>query len=287
MQRSRRREAFPRPTDRYPLGASGLHVSPICLGATSPETVRAAFDAGINFFFISNDLHWHMYEPSMVGLRTLLASGVRRDDIVVASVSYLGQPMFQYLQFDEMIDAIPGLERVDLVIAGCAVHDNFLSRVPSLRRACDERKWGCRAIGASFHDRSTALVGIRSELLDLAYVRYNPAHPNAELDLFPQLPSDRTCLTYNFKSTIGFVGNARCRELGLDDSFWKPSITDTYRFALTRPELDGLLVAPETPAQLAELVTALESPPLTEEEAAYLKDLVVAAAGRATLAQSG
>ena len=86
MQRPAQRTVHPKTTDRYALGASGLKVSPLCLGITAQETVRSAFDAGINFFFISNDLHWSLYAPLMAGVNNLLASGIHRDDIVIAGV---------------------------------------------------------------------------------------------------------------------------------------------------------------------------------------------------------
>jgi hypothetical protein len=70
------RRPLPRLTDRQPLGKSGLRAGPICLGAVpGPETVLAAFDAGINFFFLSVDMHWPLYEGMRRGLEALLARG--------------------------------------------------------------------------------------------------------------------------------------------------------------------------------------------------------------------
>src|SRR5581483_8130992 len=114
------RGSLPKASDRLRLGKGGLSVSPICLGITgSGDTVLAAFDAGINFFFVSADLHWPLYEHLRRGLAQLLARGPAvRDEIVVGVVSYLEEPLFKYLQFQEVLDAIPGLKRVDLLIAG-------------------------------------------------------------------------------------------------------------------------------------------------------------------------
>jgi hypothetical protein len=104
------RRPLPCLTDRLPLGRSGLQVSPVCLGMVPrPETVPAAFDAGINFFFLSADLHWPRYEGMRRGLETLLARGGGvRDEIVVGVVSYLEQPLFQTFQVQEVIDAVAG-----------------------------------------------------------------------------------------------------------------------------------------------------------------------------------
>ena len=43
-------------------------------------------------------------------------------------------------------------------------------------------------------------------------------------------------------------------KFGLDGNvYWHPDVTDYYRFALSRPELDGLLVSPGTPGEVAAL----------------------------------
>lgn len=283
MQRPQKRARLPKATDRYPLGRGGLTVSPLCLGMTRRETVQAAFAAGINFFFISNDLHWSLYMPLMSGLGDLLASGVKREELVIAGVSYLSEPLFGELQFNELLAAVPRLDRIDLLIAGAAEEGNFLDRYKSLSRARAQRLWGCTAIGASFHDRETAKLAIGSDLLDLAYVRYNPAHPGGEEDLFPHLRPERACLTYNFKSTLGYVPESDFRRLNLGDEYPLPTIPDSYRFALSRPELDGLLVSPNNPEELEALIKALDRGPLPASKIQYMKDLYLLASGQATL----
>jgi aryl-alcohol dehydrogenase-like predicted oxidoreductase len=46
-----RRQNLPKAAARLPLGRTGLSVSPLCIGITEdPDTIPAAFDAGINFF---------------------------------------------------------------------------------------------------------------------------------------------------------------------------------------------------------------------------------------------
>src|SRR5579862_8214396 len=150
-----RRIQLPRPRERRRLGNSALLVSPICIGMSgSPETVEAAYEAGVNFFFLSSDLHWPLYEATRRGLANLLASGrAKRDDIVVAACSYLDQPLFSALQFHEIIDSIPGLKRVDVVIAGGGAHPpSYYTRLPSLQAGKTFAYRGISAMGASFHD---------------------------------------------------------------------------------------------------------------------------------------
>ncbi len=124
MVRSDTRLTLPRPTDRLPLGTNGLRVSPLCIGMTpSADVVSAAFDAGVNFFFLTADLHWPLYEGLRRGLRDLLARGPSiRDQLVIGVVSYLDEPLFQYLQLREVLDSVAGLDRVDLIVAGAVAH---------------------------------------------------------------------------------------------------------------------------------------------------------------------
>jgi hypothetical protein len=267
-----------------PLGSSGLLVSPICIGITEdPATIPAAFDAGINFFFLTGDLHWPLYEQIRRGLAQLLnrAPSVR-DQIVVGAVSYLEQPLFQALQFHEVVDAVPGLQRVDLLIAGAIPNEQsffgrlgepFAGRFQAIANARAIGHSGARAIGASFHDRRTALTSLNNNCLDINYIRYNTAHPGAATDLFPYLRADRTGRIFNFKSVMSRVTPERFKELGYDDNYWLPKVTDYYRFVLTSPWIDGVLCSPSSPAQLAELVEALEERPLTPQEEQYMTGL--------------
>ncbi len=152
-------------------------MSPVCLGMVpQPETVLAAFDAGINFFFLSADLHWPLYEGTRRGLEALLARGGGvRDEIVGGVVSYLEQPLFQSFHVREVIDAVAGLERVDLIVAGTVSSSaSFYSRLEPMTAARDVKFRGAQAIGASFHSRRLAVTASTFDLLDILYVRYNP-----------------------------------------------------------------------------------------------------------------
>jgi hypothetical protein len=273
MTEAARRDILPKASDRLKLGTSGLSVSPICLGiAGSADTVVAAFDAGINFFFVSGDLHWPRYDGLRRGLAQLLSRGPSvRDEIVVGVVSYLEEPLFHYLQFHEVIESIPGLKKVDLLIAGAVSSpDSFKSRLVSLREARLAGHVGCRAIGASFHHRGCALLSLNHDCLDINYIRYNTAHNRAVEDFFPYVRSDRTPLIFSFRSTFPIVTAVRFRQLGLDSRSWQPKVTDYYRFVLTHRHLDGVLCRLSCPREVEELVTAFDDKPLTADELAYM-----------------
>jgi len=280
----RPRTTLPNFTDRLPLGDQGLSVSPFCLGMVrSPEAVSAAFDAGVNFFFLSADMHWPLYEPLRQGLKDLLRRGRGiREKIVIGAACYPAQPDFCRYPFQEVLDAVPEFKRLDVLIAGGAYSRDFPERLPVYEQHRRTNFAGARAIGTSFHDRPTALAAINERLVDIAFIRYNPGHPGARHDLFPHIVSVPRPLVFNFKSTLGYVPPDLQAELGLPgDEYWQPTITDYYRFALTRPELDGLLVAPATPVELAGLVAALELGPLDDEEEQFLLNLALVARGGA------
>jgi hypothetical protein len=267
------RETLPRASDRLQLGRSGLSVSPICLGITgSSDTVLVAFDAGINFFFLTGDLHWPKYEGLRRGLAQLLSRGpFVRDEIVVGVVSYLEEPLFGHLQFHEVIESVPGLKRVDVLIAGAVSSPQSLeSRLVSLQNARQAGRAGSRAIGASFHQRVCALLSLNQDWLDINYIRYNPIHNRAVKDFFPYVLTDSAALVFNFKSTFPAVTAERFDELGLDEHTWRPRVTDYYRFALTHRGLDGVLCRLSNPREVEELVSALAEKPLTPEEMEYM-----------------
>ncbi|MGH9888144.1 MAG: hypothetical protein ACREBE_21605, partial [bacterium] len=195
------RAALPRLTDRLPLGGSPLRVSPTCLGmVATPETVRRAFELGVNFFLVTTDMHWPLYEGLRRGLAGLLADGIaRRDEIVVAGVSYVAQPEFSSAPFSEVIAAVPGLDRIDVLVVGGAYERDVDERLAQRREQMAAGFVGARAIGVTLHERRAAVRVANDELADIAFIRYNPSHAGARSDVFPHLAASRT-LVFNFKS---------------------------------------------------------------------------------------
>jgi hypothetical protein len=268
-----RRSSLPHATDRIPLGNTGLAVSPVCLGMTlSPDTVLEAYEAGVNFFFVTADLHWPFYDGIRKGLVKLLEGNpARRDEIVVGVVSYLDNPLFGALQFNEVIGEVPGLERVDVIIAGAVSSaESFNSRWQSMSQARASGMHGARAIGASFHQRTLAASAGLQQLLDVSFIRYNSAHPGARTDLFPYVPAEPRTPVFNFKSTMSRVTRETLDALSLPSGYWVPDATDHYRFVLTRPEIDGILCSPMEPNEMRQLAAALELGPLSREEEEYM-----------------
>src|SRR5262249_39269455 len=205
-----------------------------------------AYEHGINFFFLTADLHWPLYDGLRKGLARLLKDNPgRRQELVVGVVSYLDNPLFGAFQFHEVIAEVPGLKYVDLLIAGgVPAETSFCSRLDSLASAKRSAHNGARAIGATFHQRALALLADYYDLLDISFIRYNAAHPGARRDLFPYLRQGRTCPVFNFKSVMAQVPRDAFDALGLPSGYWCPDACDYYRFVLSRPEIDGVLCSP-------------------------------------------
>ena len=261
-----------------------MEISPYCLGMVrSAESVPAAFDAGINFFFFSSDLHWPLYEETRQGLRMLLdRGGDIRQRIVIGVACYLTQPEFCTPPFAEVLGALPAIQHIDVAIAGGVYAHDFMGRLAVYSKHLRESFLGVRALGASFHDRQAALLAANANLVDIAFVRYNPVHPGARRDLFPHLDLSSPTLLFNFKSTIGAISSEKMKRLGLGDSYWRPVVPDYYRFALSASGLDGILCG-LTPAEIEALAASIEAGSLTEEESNYLIDLADVTLGKAQL----
>jgi hypothetical protein len=274
------RSTLPKPADRLRLGEV-FDVSPFCLGMVRDwRTVPAAFEAGINFFFVSADMHWPLYEGLRRGLADLLARGGGvRDSLVVAAVSYVAQPEFCYIPFKEVIDSVPGLVRLDVTVAGAAAAHDFPVRAAEYRRHAD---WGVRLFGATFHDRAFAADTIAAGNVKIGFIRYNPFHRGAEEEVFPRIVGGVPARVYNFNS-MQKLSEVQYAALKLPEGYWRPAPSEYYRYALVRPELDGILFAPQTPEELRDSLDGVARGPLTEEEHAYLGDLADLAKGEAEL----
>jgi hypothetical protein len=275
---------LPKLTDRLPLGATGRQVSPFCIGMVpDPDVVAAAFEAGINFFFISADMHWPLYEATRFGLAQLLASRpALRDEIVVGLVSYATQPEFCSAPFREVIELTPHLGYMDLAIAGGAYAHEIEQRLAVYSRHRAGAFLGTASLGVSFHDRSAVIPLFDRGVIDIGFVRYNPMFPKAATALLPQVRDDHPLL-YNFKSTTGWMPRDQLLAVGVEDDCWHPHHTDYYRFALAEPAFDGILCSLPAPAAVRELADAMAKGPLDETDRQYLLDLAELGRGKANL----
>jgi hypothetical protein len=282
------RTKLPAPTDRLSIGSAQIQVSPYCIGLVSdPNVICEAFDAGINFFFVTADMHWPLYRHTRNGLAKLFERGPHiREQVVVASCSYSTQLEFCTMPFIETVDEIKGLRYLDILLAGGAKHGEFFERLLIYQNHQRRKFLGCRATGATFHTRLTALTAINHAMVDIAFIRYNAEHPGAKNDILPQVKEHPRAPIYNFTNIHGRPDDDEWKALELDEDYWRPSFPDYYRFALARPEIDGLLIAPQTTQQLKEWLDAIPEGPLSEEEEEHILNLTEMKNGTTRLKKS-
>jgi aryl-alcohol dehydrogenase-like predicted oxidoreductase len=142
-----------------------------------------------------------------------------------------------------------------------ALTDSVVGELVKLR---DEGK--ARAIGVSIHDRKRAAKLAAAGPLDFFMIRYNAAHPGAEVDIFPHLP-DR-------KPVIAAYTATSWRRLLRAPKGWSgppASAGDCFRFCLTNPHVDVVISAPKTAAEMRENMAAIARGPLNDAEMARMR----------------
>ncbi|MFO0665440.1 MAG: hypothetical protein U0174_15905 [Polyangiaceae bacterium] len=276
-----RHRELPAPSERIALGKRGLRVSPLCIGMVSdPRTIPYAFDAGINFFFVSTDLHWPLYEPTRKGLKMLLArSPSIREQVVIAGASYITQVGFWRNAYPELIISVPRLSYIDVPVIG-ATYTDFNRRRAEYGIGLPLAKKGehrtTRAFGCSFHDREVAAEALSDREIDIAFVRYNTAHLGLEKEVLPSMSALRgnpRPRLFTFSTTKSFLDASRFGNVKGKPLPWQPRRVDHYRFALTQKRIDGILCSPMKPREVRGIVDALAEGPLKAEELDYMRRL--------------
>ena len=131
-----------------------------------------------------------------------------------------------------------------------------------------------RALGISIHDRPRAGKLAEDSIFDLLMIRYNAAHPGAEQEIFPHLARRRPAV-------VAYTATAWKKLLRAPRN-WKgrvPTAGDCYRFCLTNPHVDIVLLGPRNEAELREDLAAIDKGPLSPEEMTFMREFGRAAHG--------
>ena len=93
-------------------------------------------------------------------------------------------------------------------------------------------------------------------------IRYNAAHPGAEVEIFPRLDRRRPAV-------VAYTATA-WRKLLRAPGGWKGKVPtalgDCYRFCLASPHVDVVLTGPRNVAELRENLAAVDRGPLSPAE---------------------
>jgi len=223
--------------------------------------VREAIGLGANYIF---------WSPVKKFLRTIIKDTVMkdRDRFLLATGPILGYFAGSVRRAVEKALRASGSDYLDVVQVFYAGKMSFLTRgvIGELAKLRDEGK--ARAIGVSIHDRKRAAKLAAEGPLDFFMIRYNAAHPGAEVDIFPRLPARKPVIA-------GYTSTCWGKLLRPPKGWTGPAATagDCYRFCLTNPNVDLVISAPKTAAQMRENLEALARGPLTGEEMARMRAL--------------
>ena len=124
-----------------------------------------------------------------------------------------------------------------------------------------------RALAVSIHDRPRAGRLAEDSPLDALMIRYNAAHPGAEVDVFPHLERRRPAV-------VAYTATSWRKLLRAPRGWEGPAMTagDCYRFCLSSPHVDVVLTGPKDVRQLRENLAALEKGPLSAEEERWMRE---------------
>ena len=223
--------------------------------------VREAIDLGANYLFWSSRKKY---------LKTIIKDVVMKDRerFVLATGPILGYFAGSVRRAAEKALRASGSDYIDVLQVFWAGKMSALTRsvVGELVKLREEGK--ARAIGVSIHDRQRAGKLAAEGPLDFFMIRYNAAHPGAEVDIFPHLPAKKpiiaayTATSWQklLKAPKGWTGPAA-------------SAGDCFRFCLTNPYVDVVVSAPKTAAEMRENMQAITRGPLSDEEMARLRAL--------------
>ncbi|MBI5531190.1 MAG: aldo/keto reductase [Deltaproteobacteria bacterium] len=247
--------------DKVALGDTGLRVAPLGLSASygaSASDVQRAFDRGINYFY------WGSMRTATFGegLKTLARN--HRTDMVVVIQTYTRFASLMGWSLDRALRKL-SIDYADFLLLG------WWNKLPP-RRILDtalklKQQGKVKHLLISGHNRPSFETFIQEPAIDAIMVRYNAAHTGAEQEVFPHLS----------KRNVGVTTYTATRWAALLDPAFTPpgdrtpTAPDCYRFNLTNPHVNLVMLGPKNTAQLDEAMTALDKGPMSEEELQWMR----------------
>jgi aryl-alcohol dehydrogenase-like predicted oxidoreductase len=239
-----------------------------------PGIGRKVFRLGLatNYGVEGTDLEWALeqgvnyvfWTPKVRGITAALKGVIKQDreSVIIAcgpATGYFGGSIRRAC--DQLLKTL-GTEYIDVFQLF------WLGRMSAWRPATIDalislRESGkVRAIGVSIHHRKRAGKLAEDSPLDMLMIRYNAAHTGAEQDIFPHLAKRKPAI---IAYTATRWGALLKRPKGWNGPVMTAS--DCYRFCLSNPHVDLVLMGPKNRRQLKENISQLQAKgPLSEEE---------------------
>jgi aryl-alcohol dehydrogenase-like predicted oxidoreductase len=249
------------------LGRTGLRVGRLGVSASygvPAAAVERAFERGVNY------LYWGSRRTAAFG-EALRHLSPRRDRFVFLLQSYTRVAGLLGWSVERGLRKV-GLDYADVLLLGLwnkPVPPRILDAARQLRD-----RGVVRFLAVSCHNRPFVPTLAADPDCDIVHFRYNAAHPGAEVDIFPRLPSDGRAgmVAYTATSWGQLLKPSR-----IPKGERVPTASDCYRFVLSRPEVDLCMTGPSNAAHMDEALQALEKGPMNEEELAWMRRVGAAA----------
>ncbi len=248
---------------RTPTAFRGKQIFRLGLAANfgiDEDGVRAAMDRGVNLFL------WTLRGNGLANpLRAAIKE--RRESVAVVGYAALGWFGWGVRSGAEKLLRKLGTDYLDVYQLGwLGVSSAWTSATE--RELVHLRESGkVKSISVSIHDRPRAAELARTSPLDMLMIRYNAAHPGAEVDIFPALQDGRP-------NILAYTATSWRRLLKRPKGWNGTAMTagDCYRFQLSNPNVDLALMGPASRAQMDENLNALDKGPLTKQEDQWMRE---------------
>lgn len=246
---------------KRPLGRAKAMVFPVGLagstfGRNDPpiEVYREGIERGINLFF---------WDPMFKNMTEALLelSPEERSRLFIYGTNGFGGPRQLRKALLKRLEILK-LEKISGFTLGW-VRSQFRVRQSIIDEMTEWKEKGyCDNIGLSAHRRTLAFKIYQKGKLDLFMLRYNAAHRGLERDFLDRLDGDKlpTVITYT---------TTRWRKLLQKPPGWEGEIPrpgDLYRFSLSHPRVNAVLMSPGSIDELESNLEVLSEGPLRPDE---------------------
>ncbi len=247
------------------FGALGSPIFRLGLAASyrpGERTIRRAVDEGVNYLF---GFGWDTQMTAAI--RSL--GGSARDKMIIATGGY--NWILWHSRLKKSLENALRRLRTDYIdvfhFLGILKPADFPPQVQD--ELAELRSEGrVRAVAVSCHDRKFAGQLAARGVVDILMVRYNAAHPGAETDIFPHLAAHGTgIVAYTATRWTRLLARPRGWPAGEPVA----SAGQCYRFVLSNPNVNVVLMAPRNERQFEDNVREARRGPLPEDEMSFMR----------------